>query len=394
MLYFELMIDLINRAKNILESAQNVAIFPIASFNHEAYQTSLALYYSLKKLGKNAKIINPDQYQGNLFPENPQKKFSININTQGKEIDEIFYEKQDDCIKLDFLMSSGSIEEGDIIISSKDESEFDAVITVGISRLPDLDELLEQNFKLFYEKPIINIDNSLENEKYGQVNLVKKIPLAKIAIVLLNSFDKSLKKEPETLKALYQSVIHFDSSNISQEDQEENQKLIDYLNKKITLQKSEEKKETSVNSTNSENQKKESNPERNQAEESSIIKKLKLFNKAIENLDINNKANIPIMTLKYNDFLDAKAGLNDLNLIIKDLKTSPVYKFPRFLLLWEENPNSSLTGAVLYSNMADQISKIASNYPCQQKENAVLFYRKNISIDSLKQELIKLLWMK
>ena len=394
MLYFELMIDLINRAKNILESAQNVAIFPIASFNHEAYQTSLALYYSLKKLGKNAKIINPDQYQGNLFPENPQKKFSISINTQGKEIDEIFYEKQDDCIKLDFLMPSGSIEEGDIIISSKDESEFDAVITVGISRLPDLDELLEQNFKLFYEKPIINIDNSLENEKYGQVNLVKKIPLAKIAIVLLNSFDKSLKKEPKTLKALYQSVIHFDSSNISQEDQEENQKLIDYLNKKITLQKSEEKKETSANSTNSENQKKESNPERNQAEESSIIKKLKLFNKAIESLDINNKANIPIMTLKYNDFLDAKAGLNDLNLIIKDLKTSPVYKFPRFLLLWEENPNSSLTGDVLYSNMADQISKIASNYPCQQKENAVLFYRKNISIDSLKQELIKLLWMK
>jgi hypothetical protein len=408
------MIDLIDRAKNILDNANSVAIFPIGSQDNQAYQSALALYHSLKKLDKNVKLIDPANYDGDLADNGKQKNFSITIDLTQKEIGEISYDKKDDLLKLDFEVLAGNVSQDDVVFLSGAPNDFDAIITIGVQRLPDLEDVLDENFKLFYEKPIINIDNNIFNEKFGQVNLIKQGPIAKTIIILLNSFDKKLKKQREILDALYKSALSFDYTDADDEIKGDTQKLLAYLDSEIDqgLQIIPEQEQDDIRGqdhieeeqTIAKPSEPEVEPVADIPEEpepskeellsgEEIIKKLKLFNKAIDSIDPNEKAGIPVMILKQNDFIEARADISDIPLIIKEAQQNPIYKFARFLLIWEEKANGSLCGAVLYSNIEQQISKIAQFPGAKRKQNAVLVYA-NKNIDTFKEELTNLLWKK
>lgn len=437
------MIDLIDRAKNILDNANNVALFPIGSQDNQAYQSALALYHSLKKLGKNVKLIDPANYDGDLAKDNSQKNFSITIDLTQKEIGEISYDKKDDLLKLDFEVLSGNITQDDVVFLSGVPNDFDAIITIGVQRLPDLEDVLDENFKLFYEKPIINIDNNVFNEKFGQVNLIKQGPIAKTIIILLNSFNKKLKKEREVLEALYKSALSFDDTEADEETKEDNQKLLAYLDSEIDqgmqiIPEQEQEDIRGQDHLEPEQQIEQENVETEPAEEETtdlpkeiqgqpavvrppadygearpeteeiieeeppkeelisgdeIIKKLKLFNKAIDSINPDEKSGIPIMTLRYNDFIEARSDVSDIALVIKEVQHHPIYRFTKFILMWEEKANGSLCGAVLYSNVEQQIVKIAQFYKAKHKLNAVLVYAHK-NIDEFKQELNNLLWKK
>ena len=48
----------------------------------------------------------------------------------------------------------------------------DLIITIGIAKLTDLDNLYSSNQSFFTEKPLINIDNQSQNTRFGRVNIV------------------------------------------------------------------------------------------------------------------------------------------------------------------------------------------------------------------------------
>ncbi len=161
------MADLLNRTKNVINSSQNIIIFTKGRDNEESYNTGLSLYSSLKKMGKNVK----------LNSDSEDNTYSILVNIEDKEIKEVSYDKKDGWLQFDLILEDGIIRKNDVVFQEPeifDESLIDLIITIGIKKLPELGDVLEKKFKLFYELPILNIDNQEFNEKFGQFNLVKE----------------------------------------------------------------------------------------------------------------------------------------------------------------------------------------------------------------------------
>ncbi len=84
----------------------------------------------------------------------------------------------------------------------------DLLITIGVERLDKLGNFYEKNFKLFYQTPILNIDNKSLNNKFGNINLVvENLPMSLISAKIINAFNK---KSDKNIKMwLLSGIIEF-----------------------------------------------------------------------------------------------------------------------------------------------------------------------------------------
>ena len=87
--------DILNQAKNLIEKSQSILIAMPQETQGDALGSALALFFTLKKLGKNASLLIekiPERFQflTNLEPSS-SGDFVISINGSDKEISEIRY---------------------------------------------------------------------------------------------------------------------------------------------------------------------------------------------------------------------------------------------------------------------------------------------------------------
>lgn len=195
---------LIEKSKNILIS------FPL-DWNGDAIAASLALFLFLKKLGKKVEIgaeqmKNTDNFKiptesFNFLPSFSEiknslenlMKFIVSVDISRAKVSQIKYVIDND--RLNFIISprDGFFTEKDIS-SQMSGFKYDLIITVDSQDLESLGRIYDNNIDFFYKTPIINIDQSPENEEFGQLNLLdlKAVAVSEIVFDLLSGRDLKL----------------------------------------------------------------------------------------------------------------------------------------------------------------------------------------------------------
>ena len=180
--------------KQLINDSKNVYLIP--SLSPEAITSTLALFYTLKELGKNVNLVIES------FPENLKfltpsldfisypKNFVISIPNKVAQVNQIFYEKSDDALKIHLTIENGNIKKDDIALYFA-EAKPDLVITLGIKDYSaQLSDKLN-NFGFLLDSPILNIDNGQENKKFGKINIVENKPLLEMVMHLITNLNKN-----------------------------------------------------------------------------------------------------------------------------------------------------------------------------------------------------------
>jgi hypothetical protein len=187
--------------ENIFETKQLISdsknIYLITSEEPEAIASTLALFYTLKDLGKNVNLIIetlPDNLKF-LAPSldfiSYPKNFVVSIPNNVAQISQIYYEKNSDALKIHLTLEGGNIKKDNISFYFS-EAKPDLIITVGIK---DYSKELSNKLNslgFLLESPIVNIDNSQDNIKFGKINLIGDRSIPEIIF----SLSDNIKKEP------------------------------------------------------------------------------------------------------------------------------------------------------------------------------------------------------
>lgn len=185
--------------QNITESKQLITdsknIYLITSQEPEAITATLALFYTLKELGKNVNLVI-DSLPENLRFLSPSldfisypKNFVISIPNNIAQISQIYYEKNDDAIKVHLTLENGNIKKDNISFYFS-EKKPDLIITIGVKDyVKELSNKLD-SFGFLLDSTILNIDNSQDNKKFGKINLISEYSLSETILDLTEIINK------------------------------------------------------------------------------------------------------------------------------------------------------------------------------------------------------------
>lgn len=177
----------------LIQKVKNILVIPPDPINGDALGGSLALIGVLQKLGKNARLV--------LSPEIPDKFNFLfkkaELLTGGVSFPKINSLSPDELGEREFILSIGDIDENipeprfgiknnrlEIHLTSKKKIEennirlhpapflYEAIFTIASQDFENLGQVFEKNPELFFETPIINIDNQPSNENFGEINLI------------------------------------------------------------------------------------------------------------------------------------------------------------------------------------------------------------------------------
>jgi len=201
----------ITEAKQLISDSKNIYLIPsqkpeaLGRSTSEAITSTLALFYTLKQQGKNVNLIL-DQQDGGL-PENLKflspsldfiffpKNFVISVPNSVAQISQIYYEKNDDGLKIHLTLENGNIKKDNIAFYFS-ETKPDLIITLGVKNYQEELSKKLNPFGFLLDSPILNIDTLTdsvqENKNFGKINLVGKVSLSEIVFSLSNVLSKEL----------------------------------------------------------------------------------------------------------------------------------------------------------------------------------------------------------
>lgn len=169
--------------------------------SRDALASAFALALFLKNAGKEATLagenIDTDKETLSFLsePENllssitGARDFVLSFNTTRNKILSVRTENTDEEVRVYLTPEKGAIDPRDFSFIPA-QFKFDLAIVIGAPDKEHLGKIYEDNPDIFYEVPIINIDNHSENELFGQVNLVD-ITASSNAEILADVLEKA-----------------------------------------------------------------------------------------------------------------------------------------------------------------------------------------------------------
>ena len=169
--------------------------------SRDALASAFALHFFLEKSGKHPILagenIAKDKESLSFLnpPENllssitGAREFVLSFNTERNPITNVRTETVDRELRIYLTPEKGAIDPRDFsFIPAK--FKFDLAIVISAPDKEHLGKIYEDNPDIFYEIPIINIDNHSDNELFGQINLVD-ITASSSAEILAEALDKT-----------------------------------------------------------------------------------------------------------------------------------------------------------------------------------------------------------
>lgn len=173
----------------------------------DAIASGLAMYAVLQKLSKQAKVVAagfalPDNHR--FLPKSAEikheltalKKFVISVDVSRTAVQDVHYDIQNNRLNIYVTPKNGYFEARDVGTSSSDY-EFDLIMVLDSRDLASLGKVFEDNAEFFHHTPMINIDHHPANEQFGQVNMVQvtATSISEIIFELLEHLDNGLLDE-------------------------------------------------------------------------------------------------------------------------------------------------------------------------------------------------------
>ncbi len=179
------------QAIELIKKSHNILIALPEGLNGDSLGSSLALSAALKKLNKKVEVAcaasAPDKLKFLAGAENIKNQltslrdFVISIDTSQNKISRLRYETEEKTLKI-FLATPQKIEQRDIKLEPG-PFYYDLIITLDAPDLESLGQIFTSNSELFFNKSILNIDQTASNEYFGEINLVEPTAAAGAEVV-------------------------------------------------------------------------------------------------------------------------------------------------------------------------------------------------------------------
>lgn len=358
-----------------LKQARNILIAIPQEINADNLASSLVLLELFKKQNKKAEIISskkiPAKYlflpKNNLVKNNFEaiRDFIISINTEQNKISRIKYEQEKNNLKI-FLTSPDKIEEKNISLKPG-TFKYDLILTVGAQDLESLGDIFEKNSELFFEKPILNIDDQSSNENFGEINLVDPTAssCAEILLTLFEEQNISVQDE-ETATLLLAGIIE---KTESFQNFKTTPKALTLASLLINAGAKREEVVKNLYKTKP-------------------LALLRLWGRILSKINFNEEKNIIFGEISSDDFIKTNSSSALLPMVMNEIYES----FPLLnaaYLLWQDG-NDQIKG-ILFSPKNVVYSKIEESFNTAKKNNFLIFSDKHIKpekINSLIEPLL------
>lgn len=355
----------LQKLKQIIKESQNISILPSPDFRKDSFPASLGLFYSLKKLGKNVNLLAEDYPRKYDFLVKKEKfcpskaDFLISIKEARTKLAHLFYEKTTTGLNLFLKTNGGELKQEDISLEPLDSGG--PLITVGVADFKTTEKFLKEE-----PSSLINIDNQLENENYGRINLVTadSPTLSEIAFDFLESIDRQL-FDANASNALLYGIVHGTSSFQNLKTNSQTFQKVSFL-----IERGANLKEITSHlygqvGTNS----------------------LRVFGRVLSKLNVSEKHDIAWALLKKEDFDQTESSSADLRFTLEKL-SSGIFPFQNFLVVWEAASSPLFVQGVFYSPNSKMIEKVLVKLKGSQKGNGVLFRTKETDLEKIKDKII------
>ncbi|MDO8524792.1 MAG: hypothetical protein Q7R99_04175 [bacterium] len=198
------------KIKEAIEKYFDITIL-ISKSNSQGAMAGKALLFSLKKLNKNATLLEVENASQEITPKKitkePQADFLISIKEGGNKLSQLFYEKTRTGGLDLFLKTDGKeLKKDDIVLKPLKQRQF--LITIGIDSYEEIPLGLR-------EKPsfILNIDSQSINQSFGDINIIDQdkslleIIFEIIKALSNNIFEKELQENCKSEALLFEKAL-------------------------------------------------------------------------------------------------------------------------------------------------------------------------------------------
>jgi len=363
-----------NGAKQLITKAKNICLIPSEEEPKESLTAALALFYSLKELNKNVNLIIQD------FPEKfsflipsldfitSPKNFVISIPKDLANISQIYYEKNEQNLKIHLTVDKGRIKKEDVLFYFSDAKP-DIVITLGIKELQSQLKNQLDAFGFILDVPILNIDSreSLsmaqdENKKFGAINLIEKKSISETVLEIIKSIDENLIKKSSANCILTGLIIYYENFKNSKTNPEVFETTAHLIKKGADYQQIID----SIYKTT----------------EKEIIFLSKIFQELKTEGD---EASVAI--LDFDDFQDFT--VKEAGVAIEKIKTIGIEN--DLLVLWKSHSSTPMTKGFFYSKKQNLINKVAKTTKNTAKNDWVFLSIDESDVNLVKEQIISLI---
>lgn len=172
----------LKQLKKILKQSNNALILIPENYSGDCLSGSFALSHFLQEINIDSTLSIPkknipEKFQFLPSPKDIQNEllgirdFVLSFKTTFNKITNIRTAQDKEETRIYITPEHGSIDPRDFsFIPSR--FKYDIIFALGSPNKESFGKVFEKNPDIFYEVPIINIDNSTENEDFGQINIV------------------------------------------------------------------------------------------------------------------------------------------------------------------------------------------------------------------------------
>lgn len=197
--------DVLEQAASILKSAKIVALLLPAEPTLDHVAASYGFHGLIGKLGGEAEIITAGTIEPLPFIRNSPAiknkigspdQFAIKVSTANAQPGELRYEIENDSMVIYLKPKQGMFKPDDVKVLSS-QKKYDALIAIGVTSLDQLGTVYTDNPGIFFDTPIVNIDNNPGNEYFGTVNMVdvKASSVSELAVDVVSRIDGAIEDD-------------------------------------------------------------------------------------------------------------------------------------------------------------------------------------------------------
>lgn len=192
------------QAKNLIEKSQRVLLVTRTHPSDDSIGSLLALGLFFEKLGKEIDLVCHGPLASSLefLPKHGEISreitttghFVISLDTSAAKVAQFSYDFDHDGNRLNiFITPEQGRYEAKHVSTNIAPPVYDLVVVVDGKNLESLGPSYENNKRVFFETPIINIDSSLENERFGEVNYLaeKATSTTEVVFSLIEFFGEN-----------------------------------------------------------------------------------------------------------------------------------------------------------------------------------------------------------
>ncbi|MCK4891275.1 MAG: hypothetical protein KAS78_01270 [Candidatus Pacebacteria bacterium] len=339
----------------------------------DALGAALGFYLALKKMGKKTDVVSPtavlEKYSflpsSNLITHKLEgaRDYVFTVNIEKDKLQQLRYEVQDNKLKIFITAKSGDLDEKNAALESS-KFKYDLIIILGTPDLEDLGNVYDDNPELFYEAPVINIDNNPSNEYFGKINLVDVTISSTSEMVynLISDIDEKLFDEQiatNLLTGIVSKTNSFQNKNTTPKAFLAAASLITKgANKEDIIRYLYKTKSISV---------------------------IKLMGTIMSTLKYSSQYKLGWSVIDKNDFEKTNTTPENLNLVVSELANSSP-EFDMMLLLYKNN--GKVNGIINFSEKLE-VGELAKLLNGTIKDNQIIFISNETAIDLAEKETLK-----